>query len=171
MGSSSHEYQCEHNITHYTLHTSTVEMLSSHQTVCCLLSVSALLTACQTYSPPSAWRPQGRFGKRTAEEDPVLSLTTGDDGWNRRLSRRGGWRPQGRMGKRSPHDLPADDVSEPLLSAIPVELFYSLRDLTSSDFRPQMCSILGVEGYPVCPHRHEGSRLWKSVPERKPTLK
>ncbi|KAK0053215.1 abdominal ganglion neuropeptides L5-67 [Biomphalaria pfeifferi] len=98
---------------------------------CCVLA--AVLTVC--YSKPQ-WRPQGRFGKRTD-----LSSTTDTD-------KRSPWRPQGRFGKRTL----ADEYSVPFFHTreIPVEILFTTKDLENPAFRPVLCTVTAVSGYPVC---------------------
>lgn len=66
------------------------------------------------------------------------------------------WRPQGRFGKRGDKLAAAgQDLAMPQLTAVPVELFYNPRELRATGFRPRLCSVTGVEGYPACTESHE----------------
>ncbi|NP_001191480.1 abdominal ganglion neuropeptides L5-67 precursor [Aplysia californica] len=76
------------------------------------------------------------------------------------------WRPQGRFGKRTiPDRLPQTEESSlpdfgfSHLPALPLELFYNPRDLVHSGFRPRLCSVSGVEGYPPCVESHSDRKM------------
>ncbi|BFZ06272.1 hypothetical protein BsWGS_09311 [Bradybaena similaris] len=68
------------------------------------------------------------------------------------------WRPQGRFGKRvsSRHfSAEADSPRHPSfglsnLLQIPVELFFSEKEVEHMKTKPRLCSVSGLHGYPAC---------------------
>nr|BAA76406.1 cardio-excitory peptide-1 precursor [Lissachatina fulica] len=65
------------------------------------------------------------------------------------------WRPQGRFGKRLSQgrledDSAAADFGLSRIHEIPIEAFFSKRDIGQLKSKPRLCSLSGVQGYPLC---------------------
>ncbi|XP_059150246.1 abdominal ganglion neuropeptides L5-67-like [Physella acuta] len=98
-------------------------MMTSQMTLvaCCLLVVALTVSYCNGQTKRIKWRPQGRFGKRTMSRSPLFL----DD------------------------EIFSDFRTSRALD-IPVEQFFSVQKLAQMDTRPRLCSVTGIEGYPLC---------------------
>ncbi|CAG5115694.1 unnamed protein product [Candidula unifasciata] len=76
------------------------------------------------------------------------------------------WRPQGRFGKRlSPSRVSAEAKMTHHPSRgfssfhdIPVEMFFTETEVDQMKFKPRLCSVSGLRGYPVCNFETTSSR-------------
>nr|BBD49871.1 luqin-1 [Ambigolimax valentianus] len=62
------------------------------------------------------------------------------------------WRPQGRFGKRV-HPVGQSALQYlgfPQSRDIPVEDLFSVKDIQKAKSKPRLCSLTGLQGYPLC---------------------